>query len=330
MKKLAGIMIPLTGVFVPFVSIAIIVAFSDEPSVLMMFLLAPSLIAIPVLIWSIKKITHQVRSREPFMIKDWIFFGASLMLLDAGVCFYFMMSAGLSHGTIPRALFLMECLSATLVIAIVPLADTALYRFYKLSSAGSLKRIKILAGGTNFIFLIIMLTLLSQIFGSPLLFAMKKGNTTLAKIFLKLGGDVNRYHRFSASLLWYALHRADVEMTKLLLEKGAELKDNEKKIGLVRAVETGNRELLEFLLNKGADPDSTYMGATPLMRALTISRHRKDTEILELLLERGANINFRCEYPNMPYDRKTPLEVAYEQEKEEPQILELLLRYRGK
>jgi ankyrin repeat protein len=110
-------------------------------------------------------------------------------------------------------------------------------------------------------------------------------------------------------------------MTTLLLNKGAKLDATIASLGLQRAVEDKNTDMLRLLLSSGADPNSTYMGAPPLVAAC----QRKDTTMIRMLLDSGADINFKSKYPNMSYDGKSPLDIAYEIG--DAKVVELLLSH---
>jgi ankyrin repeat protein len=164
--------------------------------------------------------------------------------------------------------------------------------------------------------------LLIQIIGPSLNAALKFQHRDIAKKLINLGTDVNKSDRYGCTPLWYALHTVDPDMTTLLLNKGAVLNNTVVSIGFQRAVEDKNIDVVRLLLSRGADPNTTYMGATPLVHAC----YSKDMDMIKILLDSGADINFRCNYPNMPYDGKSALDIAYEGD--DTQIVELLLTHR--
>ena len=77
----------------------------------------------------------------------------------------------------------------------------------------------------------------------------------------------------------------------------------------------GDKEKIEFFLNKGMNPNSEFSGKNPLKSAI----FNDNSELVKLLLENGANPNFRF------VDGSTPLIVAAH--KDNPEIVELLLQY---
>ncbi|KAJ5363503.1 ankyrin repeat-containing domain protein [Penicillium cataractarum] len=94
--------------------------------------------------------------------------------------------------------------------------------------------------------------------------------------------------------LQLAVNAGNIDMVKLLLQKGARINQLEAGVGgktaLQTAAKNGNLELLALLLTSGADvnhPPATHMGATALQFAATEGR----LEIVCLLLDHGANVN---------------------------------------
>ncbi len=291
---------------VPLMGVAVIGALSG--SQFLDFLLLPLAIALPLIAWSTVKFISQVRLEQPEVKKYIILYGFSLIVLAAGVCFYCLMEAALSHGTEPTALFHKRCLFAFTVIVAFPLVDLILYRYYLLSGAETAHKIETALNLTRVAFFLVAAILLAQIIGAPLNTAMRLGYRTIAKTLVSLGADVRKSDRYHATPLWYAVHGADPDMAEFLLDKGAGLDKDLAGLGLNRAVYAHDADMLRLLLSKGADPNSTYMGATALVHAC----ERKDMAKIRMLLDAGADINFKSHYPNMPYDGKSPLDVAYE------------------
>lgn len=306
MQKGTGYLRVVVRSCVPLVGVAVMGALSGHQ--FLDFVLVPLAVALPFIAWSRIKFVGQARSRQPIDTKYIVIYGCSLIVLAAGLCFYFLMDAALSHGTEPRAVFLTKCLFALTVIVAYPLIDLTLHRYYRLSDAETSRKIKKVMGLTNITFLLVAGVLLVQIIGAPLNTAMRLGYRTIAKTLVNLGADVRKSDRYHATPLWYAVHGADPDMAEFLLVKGAILDESLAGLGLNRAVYAHDTDMLRLLLSKGAYPNSTYMGATALVHAC----ERKDIAKIRMLLDAGADINFKSHYPNMPYDGKSPLDVAYE------------------
>ncbi len=306
---------------IPIIGIAVIAALSEEPKLFLTILILPLAVALPLIAWSTIKIVGQVRTRQLIDIKYLVIYGFSLIVIAAGVCFYFILNAGLSHGAVPRELFLKDCLFAFTIIVIYPLLDLLLVRSSQLSDTEGVRKIKYAAILSKVIILAALVFLLIQIIGPPLNDALRLRYRNIARTLINLGADLHKRDRYGCTPLWYALHRVDLDMTTLLLNKGADLNDRFAGYGLIRAVEATNPDMLRLLLSRGADPNSTYMGATPLVHG----SHRKDMTMIRILLDSGADIHFRSNYPNMPYDGKSPLDIAYEGG--DAQVVELLLSH---
>lgn len=305
---------------VPIIGIAVITALSEEKKLFLTILLLPLAVAIPLITWSTIKIIGQARVEQLIDKKYLAIYGFSLIVLAAGVCFFFVLEAIGSHGS-DRGLFRMKCLFAFTVIAAYPLVDLLLYRFSQLSDTERNQKIKYATILSRVTFLAVVVFLLIRIIGPPLNMALRLQYRSIAKTLINLGADVHQSDRYGCTPLWYAVHRVDLDMTTFLFNKGAKLDKSVASIGLKRAVESNNADLLRLLLSKGADPNSTFMGATPLVDAC----QRKDMTMIRILLDSGADVDFKSNYPNMPYDGKSPLDIAYEGG--DAQVVELLLSH---
>lgn len=104
-------------------------------------------------------------------------------------------------------------------------------------------------------------------FYTPLIIAIEKNETQLAKFIIDEGGDVN-----------------------FDLGKDPLLKNNfyHYNNALELAIFKKNSEIANYMLDKKADPNiSNYMGVTPLSRAAS----NKMNDIMKRLIDNGANIN---------------------------------------
>ncbi len=84
--------------------------------------------------------------------------------------------------------------------------------------------------------------------GTPLCFAIIKGDVDVVKKFIEYGADVNETAR-GISPLMYAAHYNQTEIVSLLLKKGARLdaKDERGKTALDYAKEANSTEAVELL-----------------------------------------------------------------------------------
>ncbi|MBN1457855.1 MAG: ankyrin repeat domain-containing protein [Sedimentisphaerales bacterium] len=110
----------------------------------------------------------------------------------------------------------------------------------------------------------------------------------------------------------------DLDLVKSLIEDDSEVDKEEDSSGytaLHRAVMGGHKEVVEYLIAKGACIDYIAGGNTPLSRAV----YKGHIEIVRLLLDHGADVNVKNNWE----DSKPPLEIAVERGQKE--IVSLLV-----
>ena len=113
------------------------------------------------------------------------------------------------------------------------------------------------------------------------------------KALIELGVDVNMKIPYEFTLLHFAIHYNHIEIAKLLLERGADVraKNNRGETPLHWAK---NVETAKLLLDRGADVNAkNNMGDTPLHLA-------KNVEIAKLLIEKGADVEAKDKYGRIP------------------------------
>lgn len=129
----------------------------------------------------------------------------------------------------------------------------------------------------------------------------KKG--TIAKLLLNDGVPVNSAISGPCnSLLHLATINQDVELVKLLLDKGIYInsKNTLGKTALYIAVELGNVEIVKLLLHHQADIN---IAANDSSLPIYVSNQPDKEEIFKMLINNGANVNIKCK-------RQTVLEDA--------------------
>ncbi|KAM0530870.1 hypothetical protein ACHAQF_008805 [Verticillium nonalfalfae] len=129
----------------------------------------------------------------------------------------------------------------------------------------------------------------------PIVQASQNNYAKIVALLLSKGADANA-NGPSGCALYLAARGGHVDVCKMLLENGAvaNVSTTEFASPLSVAVETGKLELVQLLLDHGAEIEAVFKGTgdddtkdTPL----TIAARQGLTEIVELLLERGANPN---------------------------------------
>ena len=152
----------------------------------------------------------------------------------------------------------------------------------------------------------------AQDLNEQLLAAARKGDPAQARTLLDKGADVNAKTRYGATPLSYACDRGNVELVKLLIEKGANLDAKDTFYGaapIIWAAQKGHAEVIRVLLEKGAKGKDDAMqigiqsGSLPIAKAvleagnpnaeslslwLGAANRNKQTEIAELLVKAGA------------------------------------------
>src|SRR6058998_3781955 len=121
--------------------------------------------------------------------------------------------------------------------------------------------------------------------------AARQGNRDAVRALLKDGADVNTALGDGMTALHYAATRHDVELAKLLLYAGANVKATTRIGGytpLLIASRDGDAPMIDALLGAGADANSaTANGATALMLAASSGK----VDAVKTLMAHGANVN---------------------------------------
>ncbi len=124
----------------------------------------------------------------------------------------------------------------------------------------------------------------------PLLLALKKGYTIIAKILLNAGADVNEKDKLGLTPLMVACGKPTFgyrEVAETLIRKGAHInvRDALGYTPLLLALSGGTIDIAELLINKGAELSvRTRKGDTPL----SLAQKAQSTEIVDLLISKGA------------------------------------------
>ena len=103
--------------------------------------------------------------------------------------------------------------------------------------------------------------------------------------------------------LEWAAWGGNLEIARLLVSRGADI--NEPAAGFA-AASNGSVALLRFLLEGGMDPNSRWRGRTLLHAAVEMRFSQDNTEIVDLLIVQGAQVNALNDAG------ATPLDIAVE------------------
>ncbi|KAH8817009.1 hypothetical protein F5884DRAFT_748483 [Xylogone sp. PMI_703] len=115
------------------------------------------------------------------------------------------------------------------------------------------------------------------------------------------GGYESVLEEDSEAAIHFAAYSGDKEVVQFLLNCGAEV-DSRSSRGatpLHKALEGGREEITEVLIDSGADPNTTLLyGRTPLHFAAALGQKRA----VDYLLRKGADPNLRDVFGNRPYE----------------------------
>ncbi len=131
-------------------------------------------------------------------------------------------------------------------------------------------------------------------YAPPLLNAVVQGNYEIARILLENGAKVDGAPELPATPLDFAYQVGFEDMVSLLKKYGGNRKVETNQYPLLGAVLKGDIDKIKNLINKGANvndrPDTfPYIERTPLHFAAKTG----NLEIIEILLDNGADVNIR-------------------------------------
>jgi ankyrin repeat protein len=113
--------------------------------------------------------------------------------------------------------------------------------------------------------------------------ALGTGNVKVVKKYLDDGLSVNEQF-FAWSALHIAANKGQLEVVKLLVDRGADLNYKHpitKMTPLAMAALDGYTDVVDYLLSKGADPNVKMRGNVSVLRAVRDSGNDKMVQLLE-------------------------------------------------
>jgi ankyrin repeat protein len=172
--------------------------------------------------------------------------------------------------------------------------------------------------------------------------ARQAGTAEIVRLLLDKGADANDKDQAGATPLLLAAESGDLNTVKLLVERGADVQHRASpgfgaprfgtlapsfvsakpsgefggETALTMAVAAGHKDVVQYLLSKGAKPNLTLVGNfTPLTAAV----QQAEPEIARMLVAAGADVNAR------EYRGATPLILAATSDDATPATVQLLL-----
>jgi hypothetical protein len=126
--------------------------------------------------------------------------------------------------------------------------------------------------------------------------AVDKGNVEFTQFLLAKGADVNA-GREKGALCW----AKNAAVAKLLLDHGAIIPNSGSSSALSWACRYNRPDVVKLLLEYGAlidgtPPESIWSRHAPIFDAAENPKDSEDAECLRILIENGADINFRTSY----------------------------------
>lgn len=123
-------------------------------------------------------------------------------------------------------------------------------------------------------------------------------NTEIPR-YLELGGDPNAEDRNDDTVLHYAAQSGDRELVEYLIDRGADPKaiTDDGETVLQSAAFSGNRELVEHLIAKGADLNASSNNGWTLLHYAAESG---DRELVVYLVAKGLDINAKDDRSRTP------------------------------
>lgn len=153
---------------------------------------------------------------------------------------------------------------------------------------------------------ILLFLLTTSVYSQKLYKAVESSDYDKVKELLDKGADPNEYSKNGLFPLWRATADNNIEISKLLIQRGANVKQKSKispgfSSSIVMPCQEGNLEIVKLLVENGMDVNvKEYVDFTPLR----IAARNGHLNIIQYLTEKGADIDPKAK------DGATPLAHA--------------------
>ncbi len=135
-------------------------------------------------------------------------------------------------------------------------------------------------------------------------FAANFGDTNVTKLLLEEGANIDIKDQNKNTPLHLAASNGHTDIVKLLMEKGSDLSvvNKEGNTSLHLAASNGHIDIVKFLMEKGSDLSAVNKNGDTLLHLAASNGH---TDIVKLLMEKGSDLS------SMNKDGDTPLSTAF-------------------
>jgi len=135
--------------------------------------------------------------------------------------------------------------------------------------------------------------LVSPYWGSLLKYAAAKGHLEIVRLLLAKGADPKADG--NKALLLVPIEHEKMDIVRTLVEAGARVRRPGDRCSwddpIATATATSNAEIVSYLLKHGGDPNGAF--AVTNESALEIAAAKGDIDIMRMLVQAGASINYR-------------------------------------
>lgn len=130
--------------------------------------------------------------------------------------------------------------------------------------------------------------------GTALSVAVLNKSLAMTKLLLAKGANPDVGVQLGSGVYLYTLaysieYKCDIEITRALLDGGAEVNPTKGRLPLFAALKLDDLELIKLLLKYGADPN--YDNSYNLTSVFVIEKSPHKNEIIKLFLDNGLNIS---------------------------------------
>ncbi|MDA1675517.1 ankyrin repeat domain-containing protein [Bacillus cereus group sp. TH152-1LC] len=127
---------------------------------------------------------------------------------------------------------------------------------------------------------------------TPLTISARNNNFDLVQFLVANGANINSKNYAKTTSLMYATQNQNIEMVRFLIENNAEINEvGSNGSALKKALLSNADEIIKLLIENGADIKKVCSGLEP---ALNISAQEGNIDMMNYLIEKGADVEWAC------------------------------------